>query len=163
MRADAVCYAHSDLWTQGTVGPAVSMERAGFPSKGLFRAKLARALPDMWALVFFVPTYHRDRDGSLMVWLVWFWWGLWDVNGRRDDGINLRLHATHAYPLLSLTVGTHGLSGPRGPSIAHFRIRRCVPSVGRGEGMSRFAILWLRMRSHTSRVTRSAFTKTISL
>ena len=58
MRADAVCYAHSDLWTQGTVGPTVSMERAGFPSEGLFRAmawKLARVQPDMWAQVVLSP------------------------------------------------------------------------------------------------------------
>lgn len=67
--ADALCYAHSDLWTQGTVGPTVSMERAGFASKGLvFRAmawkaawKLARVLTDMWALVFLSPPIIEIR------------------------------------------------------------------------------------------------------
>lgn len=56
---DAVCYAHSDLWTQGTVGPTVSMERAGFPSEKDYSVTWlgthARVLPDRWVLVSLSP------------------------------------------------------------------------------------------------------------
>lgn len=144
------------------LAPAVSMGRAG----SLVKNCSARSTGFHVGPMYLVPTCHRDRDGTLVVVVVRFWWGLCDVNGRREDGtamemINLRLHASKECRAVSLTVGTHKVTG----------LLHCGPSkqpVTSGSSdrfppFDRGVADWDPLAEISrSRVTCSAFTKTIS-
>jgi hypothetical protein len=127
------------------LAPAVSMGRAG----SLVKNCSARSTGFHVGPMYLVPTCHRDRDGTLVVVVVRFWWGLCDVNGRREDGtamemINLRLHASKECCAVSLTVGTHKSDGP-----TSLQTEQSLPDPAIGsdpplvEGR-RIGILWLR-------------------